>query len=113
MQSSTLLEYFVVAASRLCAMESQVDDRLAHVKITNRDVRQPLGQIRIDEQKVQGSVRIQSQNRLDHAPGRGGGPGLRRVRVRVVSREWMVEIARMPREQLGQAVEVEQRRSLE
>src|SRR5687767_15437762 len=69
--------------------------------------------MRIDDEKMQRRVGIQPEHRLQQTERRRRRPGLRRVRIRIKRGKRMIAVARLPAEQLGQTIEVEERGGLE
>ena len=70
-------------------------------------------EVRVHEQQLERRVRVQAEQRLQQAEDGGGRPGLGRAGLGIEGRERVVLVARVAREDLRQAVEIEEPRRLE
>ena len=90
------------------AVEAQRDFSFADVQLLQRYFRQPVRQVRIEQQYVERCYGINTQHGLDNRKQRRSRPSLRPVGFGIQGREWMLAIALVAAEAFRQATEIEQ-----
>ena len=88
---------------RALAPEADLEFRVTDPQVAHGHIRQPVGQVRIDEQTVARRIREEAEHRLEQHEGRTGGPGLRHVGAKILDRK-VAHIPLDPGVQLGQLV---------
>lgn len=89
--------------------DGEVEPGLSNLHAFEREVWQPTRQVGVDEESTQGRDRPQTENGLDNGDDRARGPGLRGAGFRVEAGVGVRVITGKTREDLGQAVPLEQR----
>src|SRR2546423_5531598 len=106
---AALVEHLVAARAALCAIEAYCYNRISDAQILQRNLRQPLRHVRVNQEHLQGRVRVETEHRLQETEDGGSRPSLRRAGLRVEGREWVIEVALVAAEEFRQAIKVEER----
>src|SRR5215470_17359853 len=107
MQTPALFEHIEMCGFVL-SIETNAHKSLAHTQVSNEEFRQPVRQMRVEQQQIGESKRIQAQHRLQNREHARRRPCLRPVCLRIKRRKGVLIIARMATEAFGKAVVIEE-----
>ena len=65
-----LIEYLIVTDAVVFAKETECDTGITNTEIAECNLRQPLGQVRVKKERIEGRVGIETKQRLQEAEHR-------------------------------------------